>query len=348
MAAKGGAKTQAGIKSAVSAQTAQRIEAAVSELRSVRDFLRLAMSRFEAAGISYGHGTTNALDEAAFMILESLRLPVDNLDPFLDARLLGDERRALAQLIEARVTTRKPTPYLLNKAYIRGVPFYVDERVIVPRSFIGELLMGDLFAADGSGAADPAAISSVLDLCTGSGALAILAAQVFPNATIDAVDLSEDALDVARINLDLHGESERIELHHGDLFAPLAGRRFDLILTNPPYVDAPAMEELPPEYRYEPEMALASGLDGLDIVRRILAAAPDHLNPGGAMICEIGRGREVLEAEYPHLPFMWLDTAESEGEVFYISATDLAGEPARARKPAGKPDRKAAKKSAPR
>lgn len=340
MAARGSAKTNVKTKASGNAEATQRIEAAVSELRSVRDFLRLAMSRFEAAEISYGHGTTNALDEAAFMILESLRLPIDNLDPFLDARLLSDERRALAQLIEARVTTRKPAPYLLNKAYIRGVPFYVDERVIVPRSFIGELLMGDLFAADGSGAADPAAISSVLDLCTGSGALAILATQVFPHASVDAVDLSADALDVARINLDLHGESERIELHHGDLFAPLAGRRFDLILTNPPYVDAPAMEELPPEYRHEPEMALASGLDGLDIVRRILADAPAHLNPGGAMICEIGRGREVLEAEYPHLPFMWLDTADSEGEVFYIAARDLAGE----RKPA----KKAAKKSAKR
>jgi len=311
------------------------------ELRTVRDFLRLAISRFEAEGIVFGHGATNALDEAAYMVLEGLHLPIDNIDPFLDARLLPQERERLASLIEARVTTRKPAPYLLNKAYIRGVPFYVDERVIVPRSFIGELLMGDMFAADGSGMIDPFSMGSVLDLCTGSGALAILAAQVFPLAAIDGVDLSHDALDVARINLDLHGENERIELLQGDLFAPLQGRRYDLILTNPPYVDAPAMQELPPEYRHEPEMALASGLDGLDIVRRILATVADHLNPGGAMICEIGRGREVLEAEYPHLPFVWLDTEESEGEVFFIGAADLAG---RKRAPAAK--KTTAKKSA--
>lgn len=300
------------------------VEAAKTELRTVRDFLRLAMSRFEAAGIVYGHGTTNALDEAAFIILEALRLPIDNLDPFLDARLLPDERARLAELIEARVTTRKPAPYLLNKAYIRGVPFYVDERVIVPRSFIGELLMSDMFAPDGSGMSDPAAVGSVLDLCTGSGALAILAGQVFFNATVDAVDLSKDALDVARRNVADNGMEDRITLHEGDLFAPLEGRTYDLILTNPPYVDAQAMAELPPEYHHEPVMALASGDDGLDITRRILKAAPDHLNPGGAMICEIGRGREILEAEFPHLPFMWLDTEEAAGEVFYIAARDLA------------------------
>jgi ribosomal protein L3 glutamine methyltransferase len=320
---------------------------AARELRSVRDFLRLAMSRFEEAGISYGHGTTNALDEAAFMILEALRLPIDNIDPFLDARLLPQERRRLAELIDARVTTRKPAAYLLNKAYIRGVPFYVDERVIVPRSFIGELLMSEMFAPDGSGVTDPNKVESVLDLCTGSGALAILAGEVFLNAQIHAVDLSQDALEVAKINVAACEEGDRIQLFHGDLFAPLETRRYDLILTNPPYVDATAMEELPAEYRHEPEMALASGLDGLDIVRRILADAPAHLNEGGAMICEIGRGREILEAEYPHLPFLWLDTEESAGEVFYIAAADLAPPAAKPRKGAAAPKaRKAATKKA--
>jgi ribosomal protein L3 glutamine methyltransferase len=293
-------------------------------LRTVRDFLRLAVSRFNAAGLAYGHGTSTAFDEAAFLVLEGLKLPVDRLEPFLDARLLPDERARLAELIEARVATRKPVPYLLKRAYFQGIPLHVDERVIVPRSFIGELLHSDLFGGeDFALVEDVSAIESVLDLCTGSGAIAILAAGVFENAEIDAVDLSPDALEVARINVAAHGLGERVELYEGDLFAPLEGRTYDLILTNPPYVDAVAMEELPEEYRHEPEMALASGLDGLDIVRRILAEAPAHLNPGGGLICEIGAGREILEAEYPDLEFLWLDTEESEGEVFWLAAAAL-------------------------
>lgn len=306
------------------APNGENARTAASELRTLRDFLRWAVSSFEAANLVYGHGAVDALDEAAFMVLEGLHLPVDRLDPFLDARLLPNERARLAALIEARIASRKPAAYLLRKAYIRGVPFYVDERVIVPRSFIGELLMSDMFAPGNDSLVDADAIETALDLCTGSGALAILAARTFPNARIDAVELSGEAAEVAARNIEEHGEEERIALLQGDLFGPVKGRRYDLIITNPPYVDAQAMADLPPEYAHEPAMALGSGEDGLDIVRRILEQAADHLTPQGALICEIGRGRELLEAEYPHLNLTWLDTQDSAGEVFFIRGADLA------------------------
>lgn len=305
-------------------ETLPDVAAMAAELTTPRDFLRCAVSLFRAHELVFGHGTTDALDEAAFIVLEGLSLPIDRLEPFLDARLLPAERKRLAELIAARVTTRKPASYLLKKAYVGGVPFYVDERVIVPRSFLGELLRTGLFAGDDpSCLIDPANVSSALDLCTGSGCLAILMAQSFPHAMIDAVDLSPDALAVAKINLDASGAQDRIGLVQGDLFAPLKGRRYDLILTNPPYVGAQVMSELPPEYAHEPEMALASGEDGLDIVRQILANAGDHLNPGGGLICEMGEDREILEAEFPDLPFLWLDTEQSSGEVFWLSAEAL-------------------------
>ncbi len=287
-----------------------------------RDWLRYAIGRFRAARLAFGHGATTALDEAAYIILEALHLPIDALDPFLDAKLTRAERAKLDALIEARVTTRKPAAYLLNRAYIQGVPFYVDERVIVPRSFIGELLM-TAFAEDNALIGDPAGVSRVLDLCTGGGSLAILAARVFPNAHVDAVDLSADALEVAKRNVEEHGLEDRVRLVHGDLFAPLEGRRYDLILTNPPYVDAEALAEFPPEYAAEPRMAHAGGEDGLAIVRRILEAAPGHLTPEGVLICEVGRGGAALTGEYPDLPFVWLDTEESEGEVFLLRAGDF-------------------------
>ncbi|MGO4869279.1 MAG: 50S ribosomal protein L3 N(5)-glutamine methyltransferase [Roseiarcus sp.] len=290
---------------------------------TLRDFFRYAVSRFNAAGLAYGHGTTNAVDEAAFIVLEALRLPIDSLDPFLDASLTRKERARLLDLIDARVATRKPAAYLLNRAYIQGVPFYVDERVIVPRSFIGELLFGGL-VGEGSLIEEAGSIDGVLDLCTGGGSLAILAAKTFPNARIDAVDLSADALEVARRNVAEHDLTKRIALHQGDLFAPLGARRYDLILANPPYVDADSFAAFPPEYTAEPRLAHEGGRDGLDIVRRILAEAPAHLTPEGALICEIGRGRERLEAEFPRLPLIWLDTEESEGEVFFVHAADLA------------------------
>nr|WP_301340836.1 50S ribosomal protein L3 N(5)-glutamine methyltransferase [Azospirillum brasilense] len=293
-------------------------------MRTVRDLIRYGVSRFNEADLDYGHGTTNAHDEAVFMVLEGLSLPIDQLDPYVDARLTLAERRKVADLLHARVETRKPASYLLNKAYIQGIPFYVDERVIVPRSYIGEILFSDLIGGDDfTLVEDPTEVERVLDLCTGSGCLAILAAQIFPEAQVDAVDLSADALEVAKRNVADSGFEDRITLHHGDLFAPLKNRKYDVIITNPPYVDAEAMAALPPEFRHEPQMALASGEDGLDIVRRILKEAPKHLTPEGGLLCEFGTGREILEAEYPDLDFFWVETANSFGEVFWLTRDQL-------------------------
>jgi ribosomal protein L3 glutamine methyltransferase len=294
----------------------------IASFVTLRDYFRYAISRFNAANLAFGHGATNALDEAAFLLLEGLHLPIDTLDPFLDARLTLAERARILSLIEARATARKPAAYLLNRAYIQGEPFYVDERVIVPRSFIGELLFGGL-VGEGALLENPGEIADVLDLCTGGGSLAILAARVFPDAQVDAVDLSADALAVARRNVDAHGLAERIALYQGDLFAPLGAKRYDLILTNPPYVETAAMTAFPPEFAAEPRLAHDGGSDGLTIVRRILQAAPEHLTPQGALVCEIGSGRARLEAEFPTLPLIWLDTQESEGEVFFARAADF-------------------------
>ena len=291
-----------------------------SNFTTVRDFLRFAVSSFSEARLVHGHGASNALDEAAFLLLETLHLPVDDINPWLDAKLLPAEREKLANILEARITTRKPAAYLTKRTYIHGVPFYVDERVIVPRSYIGELLFSGLFGGDGHNLIDdPQGITAVLDLCTGSGCLAILAAGIFPNAQIDAVDLSPDALEVARINVRDHSMHDRVTLHQGDLFAPLAGKKYDFIMTNPPYVAEAEVAAFPQEYAHEPVMAHIGGKDGLGIIRRILAAAPTHLNKGGGILCEIGTGREILDAEFPNLDFLWLDTEESSGEVFWLT-----------------------------
>jgi ribosomal protein L3 glutamine methyltransferase len=301
------------------------VETIAAELVSLRDFLRYAVSRFNAASLVHGHGTTTALDDAAFLLLESLHLPVDQLEPWLDARLLPDERLQLAKVIEARVTTRKPSVYLVGKAYIQGIPFAVDERVIVPRSYIGEMLLGDVLLNEDNGGLieDPSSIHRVLDLCTGSGCLAILAAMQFPDAQVDAVELSPDAIDVANRNIRDHGLEDRVRVLQGDLFAPLVGEIYDLIIANPPYVARDVVEAFPPEYAAEPPMAHLGGEDGLDLVRRIIACAPAHLSKNGALLCEIGEDRHVLEAEYPEFPFLWLDSAESSGEVFWISRKDM-------------------------
>jgi ribosomal protein L3 glutamine methyltransferase len=299
---------------------------------TARDWLRYATGRFLADGLAFGHGAATALDEAAFLILEGLKLPIDTLEPFLDARLLAHERRRLRDLIDARVATRKPAAYLVNRAYIKGVPFYVDERVIVPRSLIGELLM-TAFAEDNALTGDPERVVSVLDLCAGAGSLAVLAARVFPNARIDAVDCSAGALEVAKRNVEEHGLNNRIALKRGDLFAPVKEARYDLILANPPYVDAATIADFPPEYAAEPTIAHAGGDDGLDIVRRILAEAPAHLAPGGTLVCEAGGGRSLLERDFPYLPFVWLDTEETSGEVFLLRASDFSA-------PMGRPKRK--------
>ncbi len=240
---------------------------------TMRDLLRYAVSRFTAAGLVFGHGSENAYDEAAYLILHTLHLPLDTLEPFLDARLLPEEVAAVLQVIERRTVDRVPAAYLTHEAYMHGMRFYVDERVIVPRSFIGELLEEGLapWLPHEDGPTD------VLELCTGSGCLAILAALQWPNATLDAVDLSPDALVVAQRNVDDYGLNGCIRLHEGDLYAPLPpGVHYDVILTNPPYVNETSMQALPPEYRAEPRMALAGGTDGMDIVRRILADAPRH------------------------------------------------------------------------
>ena len=298
--------------------------ALADELITIRDILRHAVSRFRAADLVHAHGATTALDEAAYLILETLHLPVDQLEPFVDARLTRAERQALIDLIEQRITTRKPAAYLTGRTYIQGIPFKVDERVIVPRSYIGEMLFSGLFGGDDFTLIDDVqAVTSVLDLCTGSGCLAILAAHIFPNAQIDAVELSPDAMAVARENVAESGFADRINLFQGDLFAPLKGKTYDLIITNPPYVDAGTMADLPPEFRAEPEMALAGGADGMDVVRRIIAEAGKHLKRGGGMICEIGTDREILDEDYPALDFLWLDSAESSGEVFWITEAQL-------------------------
>jgi ribosomal protein L3 glutamine methyltransferase len=300
--------------------------AAELELITVRDWLRYAASRFGAAGLVYGHGTSNAPDEAAYLILHTLSLPIDRLDPWLDARLLPEERARLQTVIEARIATRQPASYLTKEAWIGGHSFYVDERVIVPRSYIGELLCNAISAAGDEwplGIDDPAAVGTILELCTGSGCLAILAALAFPEARIDASDISEDALAVARRNVGDYGLEERIGLSRSDLFAAHAGNRYDLVIANPPYVSGQAVAAFPPEYAAEPKIAHAGGADGLDLVRRILAEAGDYLTPEGSLIVEVGTGRAILEDEYPGMPFLWLDTAESEGEVFMLPASAL-------------------------
>ncbi|MCA1498737.1 MULTISPECIES: 50S ribosomal protein L3 N(5)-glutamine methyltransferase [unclassified Bradyrhizobium] len=295
------------------------------ELLTLLDFVRYAVSRFVEAKLSFAHGTTDPVAEAAFLVCEALHLNPDQFEIFANARVSAAEGKTLLDLIHQRVTTRKPAAYLVNKIYMRGLPFYVDERVIVPRSFIGELLESHFGAHGEAGSLidDPTAVERVLDLCTGSGCLAILAAHHFPNATIDAVDISKGALEVAARNVGEYGLEDRISLYRGDLFAPLGGNRYDLIITNPPYVDAEGMAALPPECRAEPKLAFDGGADGLDVVRRILRDAPDHLTADGGLICEIGRGRELVDEAFPELPLLWLDTEDSEGEVFWIATADL-------------------------
>lgn len=295
---------------------------AAQDLRTVRDFMRYAVTRFHDADIDYGHGTDNAVDEAAFIILETLRLPHDgSLEPWLDCALTLSERVIIAGLINQRVLTRKPASYLLQRAYIQGHPFYVDERVIVPRSFIGEIMCRE----NDNPLRGLKNVDSILDLCTGSGCLAILAALQFPDAVVDAVDLSQDALDVATMNVRDYDLEGRINLLQGDLFAPVADNKYDLIITNPPYVDEFGMGILTTEHQHEPEMALVGGgADGMDIVRKIMAQAAAHLNPDGAMICELGRGKPAIEAQYADLPLQWLSTANSDGEVFFVTRAGLA------------------------
>ena len=300
--------------------------AAPTGLVTLLDFVRYATSRFVEAKLVFAHGTTDPVAEAAFVVCETLHLHPDQFETFAAARVTAAEARKILDVIERRVASRKPAAYLVNKIYMRGVPFYVDERTIVPRSFIGELLGSHFGGRDqdrGSLIDDPASVRNVLDLCTGSGCLAILAAQAFAHAGVDAVDVSRDALEVAARNIAEHDLADRVTLYRGDLFAPIGDRRYDLIIANPPYVDAEGMAALPRECRAEPKLAFDGGADGLDIVRRILDEAGQHLTPQGGLVCEVGRGRALLEAAFPQLPLLWLDTEESEGEVFWIGADEL-------------------------
>ena len=288
-------------------------------LITVRDWLRFAVSRFNEAGLFFGHGSDNAFDEAAYLILHTLHLPLDRLDPFLDASQTHGESEQVQAVIERRVKERIPAAYLTHEAWLGGHRFHVDERVIVPRSFIAELLHEQL----APWVEDPDAVGSVLDLCTGSGCLAILAALAFPDSRIDAVDLSREALDVAAKNVADYGLQDRVELIESDLFTALDGRIYDVIISNPPYVNAESVAALPPEYQAEPALALGSGEDGLDATRQILAQAQSHLKPGGLLLVEIGHNRDALEAAYPALPFTWLDTERGDQFVFMLRREDL-------------------------
>jgi ribosomal protein L3 glutamine methyltransferase len=290
-----------------------------NELHTVRDWLRFTVSAFNEAKLSFGHGSANAYDEAAYLILHTLHLPLDTLNPFLDARLIAEEKNALLALLKQRVDKRIPVAYLTHEAWLGDFRFYVDKRVIVPRSFIAELIR-EQFAP---WIDDTKIVTKVLDLCTGSGCLAILAAHAFPDAVVDAVDISSDALEVALLNVANYGLEDRINIIKSDLFSNLTGKQYDVIISNPPYVDAPSMTALPAEYRHEPQLALGSGADGLDATRQILKHAVDYLNPNGLLVVEIGHNRPALEAVYPNLPFIWLDVSAGDEFVFMLRREDL-------------------------
>jgi ribosomal protein L3 glutamine methyltransferase len=291
------------------------------ELETVRDWLRYAVSRFASTGLYFGHGTSNAYDEAAYLLLHTLHLPLDRLEPFLDAKLSHAEREEVLDIIARRVNERMPAAYLTHEAWLGDFRFYVDERVLIPRSYIAELIPDALEPFVGG----VDAVRAALDMCTGSGCLAILLAHAYPGADVDAVDVSADALAVAQRNVADYGLADRINLIRSDLFSNLPEKSYDLIISNPPYVTAMAMEELPAEYRHEPALALAGGDDGLDAVRTIVKEAPRFLSPGATLVVEIGHNRAAAELAFPRLPFVWLETATSSDSVLVVRREDLAG-----------------------
>ena len=286
---------------------------------TLRDVLRHAVTRFNTAQLYFGHGSDNAFDEAAYLLLHTLKLPLDQLDPFLDARLTTDEIQTLLGLIERRANDRVPVAYLTNEALLSDYRFYVDERVIVPRSFIAELIP-ERFQP---WVPDPDAVHKVLELCTGSGCLAIMLADAFPNAQIDAVDLSVDALEVAKKNVAEYELQDRVTLYQSDLYEKLPAKKYDLIVTNPPYVNSVSMLKLPPEYRAEPQLALAGGDDGMDLVRRIVAGAKERLTPSGVLVVEIGNEFAHAEAAFAELELTWLSTSAGDESVFLLTADQL-------------------------
>ncbi|PSJ18191.1 50S ribosomal protein L3 N(5)-glutamine methyltransferase [Nitrosomonas supralitoralis] len=292
---------------------------AQSQLHTIRDLLRFAVSQFNKTGLHFGHGSANAYDEAAYLILKSLYLPLDQLELFLDARVTTDECKHVLEIIERRVKERIPAAYLTHEAWLGDYSFYVDERVIIPRSFIAELLGKQLAPWIKA----PEVVSTALDLCTGSGCLAILMAHSFPNATIDAVDISVQALAVAHKNIQDYGLEDKIDLIESNLFSVLQKKRYDLIISNPPYVNAESIAQLPQEYRHEPENALASGEDGLDATRLILQQAVRYLTEEGILVVEIGHNRAALEQAFPELPFTWLETSAGDEFVFLLQREQL-------------------------
>jgi ribosomal protein L3 glutamine methyltransferase len=289
------------------------------ELETLRDWLRYAVSRFSHAKLAFGHGFAAASDEAAYLLAHALHLPLGGLDPFLDARLTAAERAELAALMTRRIDDRVPAAYLTHESWLGDFHFYVDERVIIPRSFIAEVLPDGLAAY----LPDPQGVGAILDLCTGSGCLSVLLAHAFPTADVDAADISSDALAVALRNVSEYGLADRINLVRSDLFDNLPAKSYDLIISNPPYVTATAMSALPREYRHEPALALAGGDDGLDAVRTILAGAARFLHPRGLLVVEIGHNRAGAEAAFPRMPFVWLETKSSSDSVFLLTREDL-------------------------
>jgi ribosomal protein L3 glutamine methyltransferase len=290
-----------------------------NELESLRDWLRFAVSRFGEARLAFGHGSSDAYDEAAYLLLHALHLPLDRLEPFLDARLTQAERQAVAHVLSRRIDDRVPAAYLTHEAWLGEFRFYVDERVIIPRSFIAELLPGGLEPFIGPSER----VRSALDMCTGSGCLAILLAHAYPEADVDAVDISSEALTVAQRNVADYGLADRINLIRSDLFANLPEKNYDLVISNPPYVTANDMDMLPAEYRHEPRLALAGGEDGLDAVRVLVKDAPRFLDHGGALVVEVGHNRAAVEAAFPRLPVVWLPTAATDVGVFLVKREDL-------------------------
>jgi ribosomal protein L3 glutamine methyltransferase len=287
-------------------------------VQTVRDCVLWGATQFEQAGLHFGHGTDNALDEAAWLVLHALGLPLDAPEAQLDVVVDSAGRREIESLLKQRIESRKPAAYLTREAWFAGLPFYVDERVIVPRSHLGEFIEQQFTPW-----CEPGRVHRALDLCTGSGCIAVALAQAFPEARVDASDVSGTALEVAATNVARHGLDKRIELIESDLFSALGGRRYDLIVSNPPYVTSAAMGRLPAEYRAEPALALAGGINGLELVGRMLAQADSHMSAEGLLVVEVGDARETVEQEFPRLPFTWLTEPEEEGDVFLLHAAEL-------------------------